>query len=131
MPRQRLSLCTAARLFGLCSREALAQATECPNLRSVRCRVRGANPGSGRALYQQAGCRPGPPTSARSVRHMALIRDRPYQRCHGRMLYEHTEQLPALRCKLTNLVTFQKRRPADFFAQADALDRGLTATRPA
>lgn len=30
-----------------------------------------------------------------------------------------------------NLVTFQKRRPADFFAQADALDRGLTATRPA
>lgn len=47
------------------------------------------------------------------------------------MLYEHAKQLQALRWKLANLVTFQKRRPADFFAQADALDRGLTATRPA
>jgi predicted nucleotidyltransferase component of viral defense system len=34
----------------------------------------------------------------------------------------HAAQLPALRWKLSNLETFRKRRPADFAAQADALD---------
>lgn len=34
----------------------------------------------------------------------------------------HAEQLPALHWKLANLATFQKRRPDDFSAQADALD---------
>ena len=37
----------------------------------------------------------------------------------------HADQLPALRWKLANLATFQKRRPRDFAAQADALDVGL------
>lgn len=37
----------------------------------------------------------------------------------------HVDQLPALRWKLANLSTFQKRRPQDFAAQADALDTGL------
>ncbi len=37
----------------------------------------------------------------------------------------HADQLPALRWKLANLATFQKRRPRDFAAQADALDAGL------
>ncbi|WP_278937935.1 nucleotidyl transferase AbiEii/AbiGii toxin family protein [Pseudomonas helleri] len=49
---------------------------------------------------------------------IALVRDRRHHRRHGRMLYEHAEQLPALRWKLANLVTFQKRRPDDFSAQA-------------
>ncbi|SDM76438.1 Nucleotidyl transferase AbiEii toxin, Type IV TA system [Franzmannia pantelleriensis] len=40
----------------------------------------------------------------------------------------HAEQLPALRWKLANLNTFQKRRPQDFIAQADALDVGLAAS---
>lgn len=39
----------------------------------------------------------------------------------------HAEQLPALRWKLANLRTFQKRRPQDFIAQADALDASLAA----
>lgn len=37
----------------------------------------------------------------------------------------HAAELPALRWKLSNLETFHKRRPADFIAQADALDAGL------
>lgn len=37
----------------------------------------------------------------------------------------HADQLPALRWKLANLATFQKRRPRDFTAQANALDAGL------
>jgi len=42
----------------------------------------------------------------------------------------HAEQLPALRWKLANLQTFQKRRPKDFMAQAEALDGALAATTP-
>lgn len=42
----------------------------------------------------------------------------------------HAEQLPALRWKLANLETFQKRRPRDFTAQADALDVALAAAQP-
>ena len=38
----------------------------------------------------------------------------------------HAAQLPALRWKLTNLEAFRKRRPADFAAQAEALDAGLS-----
>lgn len=38
---------------------------------------------------------------------------------------EHAVQLPALRWKLANLNAFRKRRPADFAAQAEALDVGL------
>lgn len=38
---------------------------------------------------------------------------------------KHAAQLPALRWKVTNLEVFRKRRPADFSAQADALDAGL------
>ena len=38
------------------------------------------------------------------------------------------DQLPALRWKFANLSTFQKRRPKDFIAQADALDAGLAVT---
>ncbi|MBI2307119.1 MAG: nucleotidyl transferase AbiEii/AbiGii toxin family protein [Rhodocyclales bacterium] len=38
---------------------------------------------------------------------------------------QHAAELPALRWKLANLVAFRKRRPADFSAQADALDAGL------
>src|SRR5690606_8242831 len=41
----------------------------------------------------------------------------------------HANQLPALRWKLENLKTFQKRRPLDFASQADALDAGLIGTR--
>lgn len=41
------------------------------------------------------------------------------------MQYPHTAGLPALRWKLANLETFRKRRPADFQAQAEALDAGL------
>jgi hypothetical protein len=41
------------------------------------------------------------------------------------MQYPHTADLPALRWKLANLETFRKRRPADFQAQAEALDAGL------
>lgn len=41
----------------------------------------------------------------------------------------HADQLPALRWKLANLATFQKRRPRDFSAQADALDAGLLSGR--
>ncbi|MCL2830365.1 MAG: nucleotidyl transferase AbiEii/AbiGii toxin family protein [Betaproteobacteria bacterium] len=37
----------------------------------------------------------------------------------------HAAELPALRWKLANLELFRKRRPADFSAQADALDAGL------
>ena len=37
----------------------------------------------------------------------------------------HAAELPALRWKLANLATFRKRRPADFQAQAEALDAGL------
>lgn len=40
----------------------------------------------------------------------------------------HAAELPALRWKLSNLETFRKRRPADFVAQADALDAGLNQT---
>lgn len=43
---------------------------------------------------------------------------------------QHAAQLPALRWKLTNLEAFRKRRPADFAAQADALDAGLGRTSP-
>lgn len=41
----------------------------------------------------------------------------------------HADQLPALRWKLANLATFQKRRPRDFAAQADALDAELLSGR--
>jgi len=41
----------------------------------------------------------------------------------------HAEQLPALRWKLENLKTFQKRRPQDFITQANTLDAGLDGTR--
>ncbi|MCB4322463.1 nucleotidyl transferase AbiEii/AbiGii toxin family protein [Alcaligenes sp. 13f] len=41
----------------------------------------------------------------------------------------HADQLPALRWKLANLATFQKRRPIDFAVQADALDAGLFSRR--
>jgi hypothetical protein len=41
------------------------------------------------------------------------------------MQYPHAAELPALRWKLANLETFRKRRPADFQAQAEALDAGL------
>jgi hypothetical protein len=41
------------------------------------------------------------------------------------MQYPHAAELPALRWKLANLETFRKRRPADFQAQAKALDAGL------
>lgn len=37
----------------------------------------------------------------------------------------HAAELPALRWKLSNLATFRKRRPADFAAQAEALDSRL------
>ena len=37
----------------------------------------------------------------------------------------HAADLPALRWKLANLETFRKRRPADFQAQAEALDAAL------
>lgn len=37
----------------------------------------------------------------------------------------HASQLPALRWKLANLQTFREQRPADFAAQAAALDLGL------
>lgn len=40
----------------------------------------------------------------------------------------HAAELPALRWKLSNLETFRKRRPADFAAQADALNAGLSQT---
>ncbi|MFU3032668.1 nucleotidyl transferase AbiEii/AbiGii toxin family protein [Pseudomonas aeruginosa] len=40
----------------------------------------------------------------------------------------HAAELPALRWKLSNLEAFRKRRPADFAAQADALDAGLGQT---
>lgn len=39
--------------------------------------------------------------------------------------YQHAAELPALRWKLVNLEVFRKRRPADFAAQAEALDAGL------
>ena len=42
----------------------------------------------------------------------------------------HAEQLPALRWKLANLETFQRRRLRDFTAQADALDAALAETQP-
>ncbi len=38
----------------------------------------------------------------------------------------HAGELPALRWKLTNLKAFSKRRPADFDAQATALETGLS-----
>ncbi|OGB16718.1 MAG: hypothetical protein A2W72_14940 [Burkholderiales bacterium RIFCSPLOWO2_12_67_14] len=41
------------------------------------------------------------------------------------MRCEHASQLPALRWKLANLGAFRQRRPADFIAQAEALDAGL------
>ena len=41
------------------------------------------------------------------------------------MQHPHTAELPALRWKLTNLEIFRQRRPADFHAQAEALDVGL------
>lgn len=41
----------------------------------------------------------------------------------------YADQLPALRWKLANLATFQKRRPRDFAAQADALDARLLSGR--
>jgi predicted nucleotidyltransferase component of viral defense system len=41
------------------------------------------------------------------------------------MQYPHAADLPALRWKLANLETFRQRRPADFQAQAKALDVGL------
>jgi hypothetical protein len=37
----------------------------------------------------------------------------------------HAEELPALRWKLANLKTFQKRRPEDFERQARALEAQL------
>lgn len=39
--------------------------------------------------------------------------------------HPHAAELPALRWKLANLETFRKRRPADFSAQAEALDACL------
>lgn len=41
------------------------------------------------------------------------------------VLCPHAAELPALRWKLANLEAFRKRRPADFAAQANALDEGL------
>ena len=41
----------------------------------------------------------------------------------------YVDQLPALRWKLTNLMTFKQRRPRDFAAQADVLDAALAASR--
>jgi predicted nucleotidyltransferase component of viral defense system len=41
------------------------------------------------------------------------------------MQYPHAADLPALRWKLANLESFRKQRPADFQAQAEALDAGL------
>jgi predicted nucleotidyltransferase component of viral defense system len=41
------------------------------------------------------------------------------------MQYPHAADLPALRWKLANLETFRKRRPADFQAQAEALEAAL------
>lgn len=38
---------------------------------------------------------------------------------------QHAAELPALRWKLANLQTFQKRRPDDFESQAKALEAGL------
>lgn len=43
---------------------------------------------------------------------------------------QHAAQLPALRWKVENLKTFQKRRPQDFIAQANALNAGLAGTQP-
>ena len=51
-----------------------------------------------------------------------LVRANPYL---SLMQYPHTAELPALRWKLTNLETFRQRRPADFHAQAEALDAGM------
>ena len=45
------------------------------------------------------------------------------------MQYPHAADLPALRWKLANLETFRKRRPADFQAQAESLDAGLSRDR--
>lgn len=42
----------------------------------------------------------------------------------------HAAQLPALRWKLSNLEAFRQQRPADFAAQADALDAGLARSSP-
>jgi predicted nucleotidyltransferase component of viral defense system len=42
--------------------------------------------------------------------------------------HQHAAELPALRWKLANLEAFRTRRPADFAAQADALDTGLNKT---
>jgi len=41
---------------------------------------------------------------------------------------QHAAELPAVRWKLANLEVFRKRRPADFAAQAEALDAGLALT---
>jgi len=41
---------------------------------------------------------------------------------------QHAAELPALRWKLANLEAFRKQRPADFAAQANALDAGLGLT---
>ncbi len=41
------------------------------------------------------------------------------------MSCSHAAQLPALRWKLSNLEAFRQRRPADFVAQAEALDAGF------
>ena len=42
------------------------------------------------------------------------------------MQYPYAANLPALRWKVANLETFRTRRPADFRAQAEALDAALT-----
>lgn len=41
---------------------------------------------------------------------------------------QHAAELPALRWKLSNLETFRKRRPADFEAQANTPQAGLSQT---
>jgi hypothetical protein len=38
----------------------------------------------------------------------------------------HAADLPVLRWKLASLEAFRKRRPADFWAEADALGAGLS-----
>ena len=58
----------------------------------------------------------------------ALDRQHPRDLFDVWQLYESAAllaELPALRWKLANLEAFRKRRPADFEAQANALDSGL------
>jgi len=44
----------------------------------------------------------------------------------GLLACVHASEMPALRWKVDNLRTFQKRRPKDFEAHIRALERGLS-----